>query len=229
MKIFNFGLAIDPGKYKYKLACMDKLVDKFSPQKVTAYSVEVTDTDLESCDAVIFNISKKLDFVLIDLEKVEKRIARAESQEEKDLLNKVQKSLEEEILISDQELSPGEKETLKTLQLVTLKPALGKEATEDVNQLIKEVLAKAGIILFFTAGKKDVRAWSLNKGLPVVEAAGRIHSDLKRGFIRAEVANCRDLDNFFNMAEARSKGLVKVVDKDYIMEENDIIEIKFNV
>jgi len=62
-----------------------------------------------------------------------------------------------------------------------------------------------------------------------LEAAGKIHSDLKRGFIKAEVVNCRDLDNFFNWAEAKSKGFVKIVGKDYIMQENDIIEIRFNV
>ena len=62
-----------------------------------------------------------------------------------------------------------------------------------------------------------------------LEAAGKIHSDLKRGFIKAEVTNCRDLDSFFNMAEARSRGFVKIVGKDYIVQKGDIIEIRFNV
>ena len=69
----------------------------------------------------------------------------------------------------------------------------------------------------------------MKKGEIVLEAAGKIHSDLKRGFIKAEVVNCKDLDNFFNMAEAKAKGLVKLVDRDYVMRENDIIEIRFNV
>ena len=132
-------------------------------------------------------------------------------------------------MLCDFEISEEQKEVLKLLQLVTFKPAIGKEQVEDVNGLVKEVIEKSDILLFFTAGKKEVHAWSVKKGEIVLEAAGKIHSDLKRGFIKAEVVNCKDLDNFFNMAEAKAKGLVKLVDRDYVMRENDIIEIRFNV
>ena len=95
--------------------------------------------------------------------------------------------------------------------------------------MIKKLIDKSGIVLFFTVSKKEVHVWSVNKGENVLEAAGKIHSDLKRGFIKAEVTNACDLDSFFNMAEARSRGFVKVVDKDYIVREADVIEIRFNV
>lgn len=229
MKIFNFGLDIQPGKYKYQCPYFNKLVEKFEPQKQSPYIVEFVGEDLDKADAVVFDTAKKLDFVLIDLEKVEKRLLRAESEKEKALLGKAQKILEEEKLLCDAEFSEEEKEILKTLQLSTYKPSVGREQTGGINELIKEVIDKAAVLMFFTAGKKEVHIWNIKKGENILEAAGKIHSDLKRGFIKAEVVNCKDLDNFFNMAEAKSKGFVKVVDRDYIMQENDIIEIRFNV
>ncbi len=229
MKIFNLGLDIEPGKHKYRPECLDKLAEKFSPQKVTPYSVEFIDSEPETADALIFDINKKLDLVLIDLEKIEKRLLRAEETGEKALLARAQKVLEEEKLLCDIEFSPQETETFKLLQLITCKPSLAVAQVDDIDELIRKVIAQAGMILFFTANKKEVHAWSIDKGENILEAAGKIHSDLKRGFIKAEVTNCRDLDSFFNMAEARSLGLVKIVDKDYIVQEGDIIEIRFNV
>ena len=209
MKIFNLGLEIEPGKYKYKLEWADKLIEKFSPQKISLYSVEFVDSEPELADAIVFEQSKKLDLVVIDLEKIEKRILKTEDEVEKATLFKAQNFLEEEKLLCDGEFTSGEVETFKLLQLVTSKPCLGVNEVSDTNELIKELINKAGVLLFFTAGK--------------------IHSDLKRGFIKADIANCKDLDSFFNMAEAKSRGFVKIVNRDYIVEEGDIIEIRFNV
>ena len=231
MKIFNLGLDIEPGKYKYKSEEFKRLVEKFSPQKISPYSVEFIDTGAEVADAIVFDVNKRLDLVLIDLEKIEKRLLRSEEEKEKDLLIRAQKILEEEKLLCDIEFSAEEAQVLKLLQLVTYKPclevALPKIDTPD--ELIKKVIDKAGILLFFTAGKKEVRAWGLKKEESVLEAAGKIHSDLKRGFIKADITKIRDLGNFFNMAEARAKGFVKIVDRDYIVQEGDIIEIRFSV
>ncbi|MCK5288425.1 MAG: DUF933 domain-containing protein, partial [Candidatus Omnitrophica bacterium] len=196
MKIFNLGLKIEPGKYKYKCDNFDKLVLKFAPQKITPYSVEFIETDLEKCDAIVFDIEKKLDLIVIDLDKIEKRILKTEDEKEKQILNKALGKLEEESLLCDLDFTEEESMILKTLQLVTYKPSIEKSNVEDINCLIKEVLKKAEIILFFTAGKKEVHAWSLEKGSSILEAAGKIHSDLKRGFIRADVVNCSELDNF---------------------------------
>ncbi len=229
MKIFNFGLALEPGKYKYKNQFFDQLVEKFSPKKASPYTVEFMDTDLEKCAAVVFDPAKKIDLILTDLERIEQRLPRCEDEKERALLGECQKRLEKEQLICDADFSREDKVFLKTLQLATAKPCLGKDNPGDVNGLIGEVLLKSGIILFFTVVKGELRAWSLEQGLTVLEAAGRIHSDLKRGFIRAEVVNAKELDQFFNLAEARSRGLVKTVDKDYIVEDNDIIEVRFSV
>jgi len=229
MKIFNFGLDIEPGKYKYKPECLNKLAEKFSSQKVTPYSVEFIDNEPETADALIFDINKRLDLILIDLEKIENRLLRAEEKGEKTLLVRAQKVLEEEKLLCDIKFSLQESETFKLLQLITCKPSLAVDKADDIDELIRKIIDKAGMILFFTANKKEVHAWSIDEGENILEAAGKIHSDLKRGFIKAEVTNCRDLDSFFNMAEARSRGFVKIVDKDYIVQEGDIIEVRFNV
>ena len=229
MKIFNLGLNIEPGKYKYETSYFNKLVEKFSPKASVAYAVEFIDDDPSKADVIIFDSAKKLDLVLIDLEKIEKRILRSEDEKEKELLLRAQKILEGETLLCDAQILPQDIETLKLLQLVTIKPAVGIENLGKIDEVIKVVIEKCGIVLFFTIGKKEVHVWSVEKGENILEAAGKIHSDLKKGFIKAEVVNAKEVDNFFNMAEARSKGFVKVVDRDYIMQTNDIIDVRFSV
>ncbi|MCM8773901.1 MAG: DUF933 domain-containing protein [Candidatus Omnitrophica bacterium] len=229
MKVSNFGLDILPGKYKYIDEYFSKLVKKFSPQKESPYTVEFVDDELEMADAIVFNPIKKLDLILIDLEKLEKRLSRSDNEKERNCLLKAQGFLEKESLLCNNHFTEEEKAILRNLGLVTLKPCIEKDKIDDINSLIKEVIDKTGVLLFFTAGKKEVHAWDIYKGDDIVKAAGRIHSDFARGFIKAEVISCKDLDKFYNLAEAKAKGLVKLVDRDYIVEENDIIEIKFNV
>ena len=227
MKVATFGLAIEPGKKKYVCEEFNKLVDKFAPGKVSPYIIEFIGDDLINCDVTAFNLARKFDFVFFDLEKVDKRLERCGDGEERRALLKFQRLLEGEQLLCDCQLSEQEKGLARLLQLITYKPSLGIEAVPD--DLIRRILDKAEIIIFFTAGKKEVRAWDIPKGSTALDAAGRIHSDLARGFIRAEVVNCRHLDSFFNMAEARAKGLVTSCGRDYVMEDGDIIEVKFNV
>jgi ribosome-binding ATPase YchF (GTP1/OBG family) len=229
VKVAIFGLDIQPGKYKYVPDDFNKLVEKFSPKKVTPYTIEFLADDFDKADAVIFGSDKKLDLILLDLDKAEKRLDRTDDDKERIILNKIQKLLEEEILLCDVQFSEEEETAIKHLQFVTFKPALGKDSLDDTQQLIREIMDKAGVFLFYTAGKREVRAWELKKGSTVLTAAAKIHSDLARGFIKAEVVNSRELDNFFNLAEAKAKGLVIQVDRDYVVQPGDIIEIKFNV
>ncbi len=229
MKISTYGLDIQPGKYKYSCECFEKLIKKFEPKKVTNFTVEFVEQDFDKTEAVVFAADKKFDYVFIDLEKIEKRLTKTADEKEKVLLEKAQKILEQEQLLCDQPFSPEEKELLRTLAFVTYKPSLGLAEAGVMNDLIRGVLDKSETLLFNTAGKKEVRAWDVKKGDTIVDAAGRIHSDLARGFIKGDVVNCDQLDNFFNMAEARAKGLVAQVGKEYLMRDGDIIEIKFNV
>jgi ribosome-binding ATPase YchF (GTP1/OBG family) len=178
---------------------------------------------------VLFNADKKLDFIFLDLEKIENRNLRTEDPKEKDFLVRIQGMLEKETLLCDSEFNEEEKAFLKNIMPVTYKPCVGAGDISDMNKIIEELLRKSATLLFFTAGEKEVHVWELKKGANIVEAAGKIHTDLARGFIKADVVNCKDLDSFHNMAEARAKGFVKTVDRDYIMQEGNIIEIKFSV
>ena len=86
-----------------------------------------------------------------------------------------------------------------------------------------------GLISYLTAGKPEVRAWTIKKGTKAPQAAGKIHSDFERGFIRAEVIAFDDLMACGTMAAAKEKGLVRSEGKEYVMQDGDIVLFRFNV
>ena len=86
-----------------------------------------------------------------------------------------------------------------------------------------------GLMSFLTAGEKEVRAWTITKGTKAPQAAGKIHTDFERGFIKAEVVNYRDLLDCGSYAGAREKGLVRMEGKEYIVRDGDVILFRFNV
>lgn len=98
-----------------------------------------------------------------------------------------------------------------------------------LNALIQCSYELLGYISFLTAGKDEVRAWTITKGTKAPRAAGKIHSDLERGFIRAEIVAFNDLKSCGSMTAAREKGLLRSEGKDYIMQDGDITNIRFNV
>lgn len=82
---------------------------------------------------------------------------------------------------------------------------------------------------FLTAGEPEVRAWTIKKGTKAPEAAGKIHSDIQRGFIKAEIVSFDNLIREGSMVAAKEKGLVRSEGKEYIMQDGDIVLFKFNV
>lgn len=86
-----------------------------------------------------------------------------------------------------------------------------------------------GLMSFLTAGEVEVRAWTIKKGTKAPVAAGKIHSDIQRGFIKAEIVSYDDLVKYGSIQKAREKGLVRLEGKEYIMQEGDIVDFKFNV
>jgi ribosome-binding ATPase YchF (GTP1/OBG family) len=82
---------------------------------------------------------------------------------------------------------------------------------------------------FLTAGKQEVRAWTIIKGTKAPQAAGKIHTDFERGFIRAEVVSFADLTALGSLAAAREKGLVRSEGKEYVMQDGDVVLFRFNV
>ena len=105
---------------------------------------------------------------------------------------------------------------------------LGLE-NSGLDRLIKKSYHLLGLISFLTAGEKEVRAWTIKEGFKAPKAAGKIHSDFERGFIRAQVVSYDDLMSCGSISTARTKGLVRTEGKDYVVKDGDVIEFLFNV
>ena len=105
---------------------------------------------------------------------------------------------------------------------------LGLEQS-GLDRLINECYTLLGLISFLTAGKPEVRAWTIKKGTKAPQAAGKIHTDFERGFIRAEVIAYDDLIACGSMTAAKEKGLVRSEGKEYIMKDGDVVLFRFNV
>ena len=102
-------------------------------------------------------------------------------------------------------------------------------AESGLDRLIKSSYALLGLISFLTAGSDECRAWTIKKGTKAPQAAGKIHTDFERGFIRAEVIAFEDMKACGTMAAARAKGLVHSEGKEYVMKDGDIVNFLFNV
>ena len=146
--------------------------------------------------------------------KLAKQIAKTENAEVIPLCVKI----EEELSALDE----GDKQEMLE--------ALGLEES-GLNKLIKASYKLLGLMSFLTAGEPEVRAWTIRIGTKAPQAAGKIHSDIERGFIKAEVISFDDLVNKANgsMVTAKEKGLVRSEGKEYIMQDGDIVLFRFNV
>ena len=105
---------------------------------------------------------------------------------------------------------------------------LGVESS-GVDSLIKSAYRLLGLMSFLTAGEKEARAWTIPRGTRAPQAAGVIHSDIERGFIRAEVVSYDELLRAGSYAAAREQGLLRLEGKEYVMQEGDVVHFRFNV
>jgi GTP-binding protein YchF len=234
-----------------------------------------------------------MELLLADLQLIETRIERIDTGKkitkeqiaEREVLQKLRESLENEIGLADIELSGEEKQILEHLDFLTGKPIIivvnvddeqlvegyenrnkildyckeknlpvfevSAKAEVEISELdeqdriefmkelnIKEsgidLLAKAiyqrlSLISFLTTGEDEVKAWTIRKDINAKTAAGKIHSDIERGFIRAEVINFKDFKECGNMVKARELGKLRLEGKEYIVQDGDIINFRFNV
>lgn len=100
---------------------------------------------------------------------------------------------------------------------------------KSLDTIIAKTYENLGLITFFTCGPKEAHAWPIQKGISVREAAGEIHSDLQRGFICAEVYNCQDLFDIGSVAKLKEVGKVRTEGQDYIVQDGDLLNVRFNV
>lgn len=98
-----------------------------------------------------------------------------------------------------------------------------------LNRIIKQGYSLLGLISYLTAGVQEVRAWTITNGTKAPQAAGKIHTDFEKGFIRAEIVSFDDLMACGSMAAAKEKGLVRLEGKDYVMRDGDVVLFRFNV
>ena len=98
-----------------------------------------------------------------------------------------------------------------------------------LQRLIQASYELLGLISFLTAGSDEVRAWTIRRGTKAPQAAGKIHTDFEKGFIRAEIVAFDDLKACGSMAAAKEKGLVRLEGKDYVMHDGDVTLFRFNV
>ena len=121
-------------------------------------------------------------------------------------------------------------------EIAELEPEEKKAFLEDMgivesglDRLIRASYALLGLISYLTAGPKEVRAWTITKGTKAPQAAGKIHSDFERGFIRAEVVSFDDLVRLGNMNAVKEAGLMRSEGKEYVIADGDIVLFRFNV
>ncbi|MCM8819977.1 MAG: DUF933 domain-containing protein [Candidatus Omnitrophica bacterium] len=211
------------GKKIFKDPRLERLQKEFNCQRVNYYTVEFLGTDIQKCDCLVVRESKVLDFVVEDLEKAEALFLKKPD----DVL--IKKILE--ILNNNKLLFEGlgeELERIKEYAFITAKPIIIYK-NNTLEELLMEVFKKTNSIFFFTIVKGEATAWLVKSNTDIVSCAAKIHTDLAKGFIRAEVFNVEDITKFRQLEDARIRGFLKVVDKDYIVEDGDVLDIKFNV
>ena len=230
MKIAYTGLDLPEGKVKYQDPVFIDLAEKFQPKKVSPYYFELLEDDYEAANAVAIASESVLDLLILDYEKVESRLTRTEDPAEKGVLERSLAQLEAEKPVCDLSLDAGERAIINAFGLLSFKPTVVVEDPSlDANAVCQAILEKAGMMFFYTAGKQEVHAWLVEKDADAVTCAGKIHTDLARGFIKAELVSYEDIMTAHSMQDARSKGLTRLVDHDYTIPKNSILDIRFNV
>lgn len=232
MKIAVFSIPdIALGKHNIKDSRLDE-VDKITKAKKKTYvQVDLAGEDAAlEADAVLVLSDACTDLILKDLEFVETRLSRAEEEQEKILLNKLKVALEKEEFIFKAGLTDEEKRALSRYGLLTNRPIIvaQKEELADTANLLSRALKESGFISFFTTGDKETRAWLIRQGATAWEASGAIHSDIQKGFIRAEIISFTDFIQAGGETQAKQQGKMRLEQKDYVMQDADLVNFRFN-
>jgi len=232
MKIAIFLLPeIKLGKVNVKDSRLDE-VDKITKAKKKTYvQVDLVGEDaLYEADAIITLKDFRADLILKDLEFIETRLSRITEEAEKVIAQKIKAVLEKEEFASSAGLDEAEKKTISSYSLATGKPVIlaEKQEMENLDSLFFRAVAEGGYISFFTTGEKETRAWLIKKGTNAWEAAGSIHSDIQKGFIRAEIISFSDFIQLGGETAVKQAGKMRLEQKEYIMQDTDLVNFRFN-
>ena len=211
-------------KYQFEIDTLEKIKQALEAGKC-ARTLEYSDEELEVIkDSFLLTMKPVLYVANID----ESEIENPEANENVKKVKEYAKQEGAEVICLcvkiEEELSTLEKE-----EKLEMLEALGLEES-GLDKLIKASYKLLGLISFLTAGEPEVRAWTIKNGTKAPQAAGKIHSDIERGFIKAEVISFEDfMKSKGSMNEAREAGLIRSEGKEYMMKDGDIVLFKFNV
>ena len=232
MKISAFAISeITLGVHKVKDLKLDQADKLVKAKKKTYPQVELIAPELAlDADVIILPQDARMDLILKDLEFTETRLAKNPLEQEKIILDKMKAALEKEEFISTLGLTAAEREVISGYGLFTLKPVvvIKQEELDDLGTLLARVLAESKYICFLTVGDKENRAWLIKQGTSAWEAAGVIHSDIQQGFIRAEIISFTDFIACGGENQSKQAGKMRLEQKDYIMQDGDLANFRFN-
>lgn len=231
MKIALFGVTgFKPGKHNLKDPRLDQAHELVEADKKTQAQVDVAGEEaLLEADAILATEESKADLILKDLEFVETRLGRDPQPAERAALMKIQALLEgERFLLGG--LSPEELQSVAAHSFYTNKPITVATAAEleAPETLLLRVFKEAGYICFLTVGGKENRAWPIRRGMTAWEAAGTIHTDIQKGFIRAEIISFEDFIAAGGETQAKRAGKQRLETKQYVMQDYDLTNFRFN-
>ncbi len=232
MKIALFGVsAIKLGKHNLKDPRFDQADKLVAADKKTYAQVDVIGEDqLLDADAILTLQENKADLILKDLEFVETRLGRDPQPAERTVLEKIKSLLENEQFILTSGLAVPELEVVAAHSFYTNKPiAVGAaEELQNPDALLLRAFEQGGYICFLTVGGKENRAWPIRKGITAWEAAGTIHSDMQKGFIRAEIISFPNFIEAGGETQAKRAGKQRLEQKQYVVQDYDLVNFRFN-
>jgi hypothetical protein len=232
MKIVTFGIPqIKLGKHNLKDPRLDQAHKLVEADKKTNAQVDVLAEDqLLEADAILATNESKADLILKDLEFVETRLGRDPQPAERTTLEKIRGLLESEKFMFNNGFTAEELQTVAAHNFFTNKPitVATLEEIQNPDALLLRTFAEAGYISFLTVGGKENRAWAIRQGMTAWQAAGAIHTDIQKGFIRAEIINFADFVEAGGETQAKRAGKQRLETKQYVMQDYDLTNFRFN-
>jgi ribosome-binding ATPase len=232
MKICLFGIqGFALGKHNIKDPRLDqvhKLVE--ADKKTYAQADLVEEKEMATSDAILTSRAALGDLLMKDLEAVETRLGRDVSETEKAVLQKLADGLMSEKPVASIDLTADELSAISAHNFYSSKPVVVAEEADLAahDALLARAFAESGYISFLTVGGKENRAWPIRAGLSAWEAAGTIHTDIQKGFIRAEITSFADLVEAGGETQAKRAGKQRLELKSYVMQDYDVVNFRFN-
>ena len=232
MKICLFALPGVPlGKHNLKDPRLDEADRLIEAKKKTYAQVDLAGPEEAlTSDSIVVPRANLLDLIFLDLEFIETRLGRTPPEAEKRVLEKLQGLLEQEKTVFQAGLTAEELQAVAAHQFHSNKPVVVAEAGEenDPEALMIRAFAESGGISFLTVGGKENRAWPVRQGATAWEAAGVIHTDIQKGFIRAEIISYADFIQTGGETQAKRAGRQRLELKTYVMQDYDLTNFRFN-